>query len=386
MEELYTQVGQPINTISADISRKLESVGIKTAHHVSDYLDPKYKREKAPAYNLVEGSQNPDRGIIEAKNLLDVMHKINGNIDQLTREEAQPFYDLSKRIESAAKTVEQYCDTKGWALLKDDSSLQNKKYEKVTTELPDPSRGVAWNAWNMYVMPEIERFYNTHKEIHKAIEKLPPEEDRDQEMADAFQIYGAEMFKPLNDFNAPFKDLKYATTVKNWWRTVIRYFDHGKHAAGVMDAINSHKYLEEKEIPTNAINCLHTGCPYFVTLPDVAENQERNVQPQLELLLTHLRERHDYQIPADETLEESLGRLAPQCAIVKQNITVQVPKERDLTREQVGDKIKELVELAIKFVPAIKAFQVLCAWREETADGRVATRRMDAHPKLSDLA
>jgi hypothetical protein len=383
MEELYIQMGQPINTISADISRKLESVGIKTAHHVSDYLDPKYKREKAPAYNLVEGN-NPDIGIIDNKNLL-VMHK---DIPQIVKEEAQDFWEFAKKVTVHANAIKQLCEVNGWALNEEDA-LANKKYSKVTTELPDPKRGLAWNAWNMYVMPEIERFYNTHKEIHKAIEKLPPEEDKDQEMANAFQVYGAEMFKPLNDFNAPFKDLKYATTVKNWWRTVVRYYDHGKHAAGVMDAINSHKYLEEKEIPVDVIACLYQNqpCSYAVTLPETEEGQARNIDPQLELLLDHLKDKHEYEIDtADETLDKTLAKLAPSCVISKQMIKVQVPKERDLTREQVGDKIKELVELAIKFVPAIKAFQVLCAWREETADGRVATRRMDAHEKLSDLA
>ena len=87
-----------------------------------------------------------------------------------------------------------------------------------------------------------------------------------------------------------------------------------------------------------------------------------------------------------ETVEDTIQKLMPKLIITRQKITIQVPKDRDLTREQVGDKIKELVELAVNYVKAIQAFDLLCHWRERTADGRVASRRIDAHPKLSDLA
>jgi hypothetical protein len=383
MEELYIQNGIAINTISGEIRRRLELAGIKTAKHVNDYLDDKYKRD----YEIQSTTAITDNGDISGNNLLAILHKVNANISELTKEEAQGFYDMAKKMESAGKTVEEYCEIKGWPLLKDDY-LANKKYDKVTTELPDPSRGAAWNAWNMYVMPEIERFYNTHNEIHKALEKLPPSQDTDEDMALAFKQYGNGMIKVLNDFAAPFKDLKFATTIKKWWKTTIRYFDHGKHAAGVMDAINSHKYLEEKQIETNAINDpLHPNCSYFVTLPEETKSMQDYIQPQLELLLQHLTEKHGcYLVEPSEPLDQTLAKLAPLCTIVKQRVKVQVPKERDLTREQCGDQIKSLVELAINFVPAIRAFQVLCSWREHTADGRVATRRIDAHPKLSELA
>ena len=58
MEELYLQQGleSMVNTISSmHIAGRLESLGIKTAKHVRDYLDDKYKRDyeiTRPNYNL----------------------------------------------------------------------------------------------------------------------------------------------------------------------------------------------------------------------------------------------------------------------------------------------------------------------------------------------
>ena len=51
LEEYFIQTGQAeeIDTICRRISAKLEAAGLKTAHHVSDYLDSKYKRDKQTA-------------------------------------------------------------------------------------------------------------------------------------------------------------------------------------------------------------------------------------------------------------------------------------------------------------------------------------------------
>ena len=46
--------------------------------------------------------------------------------------------------------------------------------------MPDPCRGVAYNAWNMYVLPQEKSSFNTAEGILKAFERLPPEEDKDQ--------------------------------------------------------------------------------------------------------------------------------------------------------------------------------------------------------------
>ena len=238
--------------------------------------------------------------------------------------------------------------------------------------MPDPSRGLAYNAWNMYVLPQEKRSFNTAEGILKALERLPPEEDKDQQLADAIKGYG-QMLASMNEFKEPFKDLKYATTIKKWWKTVIRYYDHGKHAAGVMDAIASHKYLENRDLTVNAIKCPEQPCNYFATLSEDTKAMEKQARPQVELLVNHISDYHHCML--FETLEETIKRLTPSLVITRQKITIQVPKDRDLTREQVGDKIKELVELAVNYVKAIQAFELLCQWRERTADGRVASRQ-----------
>jgi hypothetical protein len=379
MEELYLSTGLPINQISRDIGRRLEAAGIATWAHVSDYLEAKYKRDYIPNYNLQNSI--PVSGEIQPNNLIeqilkkDPLHERTPDEIQFL-EETFKKYDIQREINRQAAKVRKIA-------LNDDDHLAKKEYERVTTDMPDPSRGVAYNAWNMYVIPQEKRSYNTAEGILKALERLPPEQDKDQALAEAIKGYG-EMLQALNEFKEPFKDLKYATTIKKWWRTVIRYFDHGKHAAGVMDAIASHKYLENRDLTVNAINCPEQPCNYFATLSEDTKAMVKQTRPQVELLVNHITDYHHCML--FETLEQTIDRLTRSLVITRQKITIQVPKDRDLTREQVGDKIKELVELAVNFVKAIQAFELLCEWRERTADGRVASRRIDAHPKLSDLA
>jgi hypothetical protein len=216
----------------------------------------------------------------------------------------------------------------------------------------------------------------THDEIGKKLKALPPDDEMAQAMVEPIAEYGQllrNVFEPINDFLAPLKDLKFATSKPRWWRIVTKFYDHGKHAAAVMDAINSHRFLEERDIRILKINC--PVCEYFATVTDTVDTPMHPLaRPQIKLLIDHLIDYHE------KSARYTAIKVEPGI------MTVQVPAERDLTREQVGDKIKELVELAINFVAAIKALKALCEWREKYADGRVATRRLEAHDKLSELA
>ena len=231
-------------------------------------------------------------------------------------------------------------------------------------------------------MSIIEGMYNAHKEIGKNIERIPPDAAKARAMVAPFKEYAkllSQVFKPINEFIGPFKDLKFATTKPKWWRIVLKYFDHGKHAAAVMDAIDSHKYLEERMLPVLKINCPLPTCQYFATVPDnTTDAMNPQARPQIKLLIDHVMDNH----PKAEAIAIRKMAIKVEPGIVR----IQVPAERDLTREQVGDQIKELVELAIRFVSAIRAFKALAEWREEFVDGRVASRRMEAREKLSDLA
>ena len=371
MEEFYLSQGWPhmVKEISQQISTRMELAGVKTANHVHDYLEEKYKREYTkPSYNLanaIQGEINPK------KDIEDII-----KIDPLarTKDQIQELDEYAKRIANEAEANRQAAEVRHIALDYDKDHIQGKTYEKVTTDMPEPEKKLAYHAWNNFVMPQVRTLFHTAEGILKALESLPPEDDQDKELAQAFELYG-NMLKSLNEFMAPFKDLKYATTIKRWWRSVIRFYDHGKHAAAVMDAISSHKHVEDRDIEILKISCPKEGCPYFATVPnDVTDPGDPKAESQVKLLNDHIMDSH----------ERSIGQIP--IAVTKGKITVQVPKERDTTREQVGDRIKYLVELAINFVPNIKALEVLCNWREKQGDPRVAARRIDANPKLSDLA
>ena len=269
-----------VNTISSSIANRLESLGIKTAKHVRDYLDDKYKRDyeiKKPDYNL----QNAVSGDILGNNFLSIDEIIKKDpLSERTADEIQYLEEIFKKYDIQREINRQAAKVRKIAL-NDDDHLAKKEYERVTTDMPDPSRGLAYNAWNMYVLPQEKRSFNTAEGILKALERLPPEEDKDQALADAIKGYG-QMLASMNEFKEPFKDLKYATTIKKWWKTVIRYYDHGKHAAGVMDAIASHKYLENRDLTVNAINCPEQPCNYFATLSEDIKAMEKQARPQVE--------------------------------------------------------------------------------------------------------
>lgn len=371
MEEFYLVQGWPnmVKEISQHISTRMELAGVKTANHVHDYLDDKYKRAYTkPAYNL----SNAIQGEISTKKDIEDIIKI----DPLsrTKDEIQELDEYAKRIAQEAQANRQAAEVKHIALDYDKDHIPSKQYDKVTTDMPEPQKKLAYEAWNTFVMPQVRTLFHTAEGILAALEKLPPEDDQDKQLADAFKGYGG-MLQSLNDFMAPFKDLKYATTIKRWWRSVIRYYDHGKHAAAVMDAISSHKHVEDRDISVQKISCPQEGCPYFATVANEVDTPMNPLaRSSLKLLIDHVMDNHDKKV-RKLPISITLGKM-----------TVQVPKERDTTREQVGDRIKYLVELAIKFVPNIKALEDLCNWREKEGDHRVAARRIDANPKLSDLA
>ena len=374
MEEYYLSQNWAINTISSDITQRIRTAGIITWAHVSDYLDAKYKRDY-PKYNLANSI--PVNGDILP--IIRIEQNIKKDFLTIPKEELQEIIEYGKRLEVTIKAAKQAADVRHIAY-DTDGHIPGKHYDKVTTEAPEPRETIASDIWQQQVIPIIETFASSHKEITKKIIAYPPDDPAAKAMVAPFKEYAKLLklvFEPINQFIGPFKDLKFATSKPKWWRIVIKYFDHGKHAAAVMDAIDSHKYLEARNIRVLKIQC--RACQYFATVPD---NTTSPMDPQarspLKLLIDHIMDNH----PKDTVL--AIRRMP--ISVEEGKVMVQVPAERDLTREQVGDQIKELVELAIRFVSAIRAFKALSQWREEFMDGRVASRRMDANEKLSDLA
>lgn len=377
METIYITNHQEdlIKTICRDIKRFIIESGGKNAHHVHDYLHEKYKREWSKDEEK-EKSLQPSKayvGLIDANNLLEIMLK--DPLHEATREDVQNLDEYAKIVAIYAKANRQAAVIRGIPV-NDYDPLANRKDDKIKTEMPEPRETVAWDVWENEVTPVINTLNKTHIEIGKKLKALPPDDEMAHAMVEPLREYAAflvKVFGPINEFLAPLKDLKFATTKPRWWSIVLKYFEHGKHAAAVMQAINSHRFLEERDIKVQKINC--PCCEYFATVPDIVDTpMHPQARAQLYLLRDHVMDHHDKGARHSVIMVE-VGK-----------VTVQVPKERDLTREQVGDKIKELVELAINFVAAIKALKALSDWREKYADGRVATRRIAAHDKLSELA
>jgi hypothetical protein len=310
---------------------------------------------------------------------------------KISKEECWWYIELFKKIETHKKAIEQAMEVRKIARNADEERLPKKHFDKVETDMPEPKKGVAYYVWRDEVMPAIETFYSTHHEILKDLERLPPKDDaQEQELAEGFKHYGKGIIEVINKFMGPFKDLKYATTIPNWWKAVKNYFAHGKHAAAVMQAIKSHKYMRNKTIKVNGIQCPH-NCGYYVTVPDEMAMpagvdyivNPYSMKPQITLLMEHLIEAHKFTIPKEETVKETIIRMLPEFKIGIFKTIIQVALERNFTREQTGDQINELLELALAYTQAVPAFAALCNWRVDVHDPRVATRRIDAHEPLS---
>jgi hypothetical protein len=136
MEEFYLSNGMLINRISTDISHRLEQAGIATAHHVSDYLEAKYKIERTPNYNLSSGY--PGQGIESPNNLLSFQNVDLKNIPIDTKQKA--FDVLTRFIDNIEKDARE----QHYALFKQNDSILdnfNTQYQDrkdITTPKPEP--------------------------------------------------------------------------------------------------------------------------------------------------------------------------------------------------------------------------------------------------------
>lgn len=366
LEELCLLQEQPqhIQLICSQIVAHLKQNNLEaTANHAYDYLEDKYKQ---PGYQHSRSGTGANAG----NNDIEHIRRLNP-LEERTPEQVQQFDEYAKAIAVEREANRQAAQIRKIAL--DDDKTNS---DKIKTEMPEPRETVAYTTWQNDIMPVIDTMQKTHDEIGKKLKALPPDDEMAEDMVQPLAEYATllrNVFEPINDFLAPLKDLKFATTKPRWWRIVTKYYDHGKHAAAVMDAINSHRYLDERDIKIRIIKC--PTCEYFATVPDDADTPMHPIAREaLRLLRDHQMDNHDKAVRY-LCIKAETGKM-----------TVQVPRERDLTREQVGDKIKELVELAITFVAAIKALKALSDWREKYTDGRVATRRISAHDKLSELA
>ena len=239
MEEYYLQQGQPqeISYISKKISDKLRDNGLTaTAHHVSDYLEDKYKQPEFAHNRPTIGTVLPN---------IDIEHIFRKNaLEERTPQEVQQFDDYAKLIAEEAEANRQAAQIRKIALDDDSDSLTRKHYDKVQTDIPDLNyRGAVYQQLWLLVK-DLEAY---HKDMRETLDDFgrwyDPEKVPEKPFVQAIEQFRG-YIKDVRCIIAPSKDLKYATSMHNWFHTLSKFLMHGKHAAGVMTSIPSDKHFK----------------------------------------------------------------------------------------------------------------------------------------------
>jgi hypothetical protein len=352
MEEYYLQMEQPqeIETISIKISERLKQAGLSsTAHHVSDYLDDKYKRNKSISQN-----PNPLQGIISAKFVLEDVLRKDPQLER-TKDEHQWLDEFCKRLETEREINRVAAKQKNIALDSDGDYLSKPQEDKVTTDVPDKKyRGPVYEELERFVK-DLESY---HKDMKETLEDFGRWFDPEKIPEQAFIKTIQDLRAYINDVRkiiAPWKDLKYATSMHNWFHTLLKFLMHGKHAGGVMTSIPSAKH--------------------FRTKPDGSIEAEKRP-------LT--REQVGDRVPyVEDTLEDYADS-----KVFMSEIKAYFRGTKDWDRD---DRIRrwrrEFVEkLVHAYADDGDFYNHLSIIRQKLMDEEVAARRINARPKLSNLA
>ena len=173
----------------------------------------------------------------------DIENIIKTNPEQRTPAQIQDFHDYSKWIAVEAEANRTIAVQKHIALDSDADYLSKPHDEKVSTDVPD-------NQYRGPVYEELERFVKDlesyHKDMKETLEDFGRWFDPNKIPEAAFIRTIQELRGYINDVRkiiAPWKDLKYATSMHNWFHTLLKFLDHGKHAGGVMTSIPCAKHF-----------------------------------------------------------------------------------------------------------------------------------------------
>jgi hypothetical protein len=355
IEELYLSQGRPemVNTISRTITQKLRNLGIATAEHVSDYLDEQYKQTEL-------ARDGPDKGADVNNNELEQSAKANP-FDLSAEEKRIVLKKLKKRqtaddalvksLESAAQIQKQALDYETDTF----SHSTMKGYESSRTDIPNNHyRGPVHQAMSELVI-DLGKYYYDLKETLDDVErwydpKLLPEA-RFVKMIEQLRGYILDVRKVI----APAKDLKFATSMHNWFHTLLKFLSHGKHAAAVMTSIPSSKHFKIKP----------DGTKEYDKRPLTREQVGDNI-PEIEDLL--------------ERYADSKEFLSEIVSFIRRS----GEWDRDDTiREYRREHCEKLVRY---YADNGDFYHMISNFREVTMDSEVAARRINARPTLSGLA
>lgn len=91
-------------------------------------------------------------------------------------------------------------------------------------------------------------------------------------------------------------------------------------------------------------------------------------------------------IPAWVEVQITHEQHGKHAAAVKHGIVLPDGTRRNLTREQVGDNAEEILTRAKNLLSAIPIFSALARWHSSVVEPRVAARKVELGPKLSERA
>jgi hypothetical protein len=154
---------------------------------------------------------------------------------------------------------------------------------------------------------------------------------------------------------APAKDLKYATSMHDWFHTLIKFLMHGKHAGGVMTSIPSARHFRTKADGT-------------------IEAEKRPLT----------REQVGDRVPYVEDLLEDYADSKLFLSHLKAFFRGNKEWDRDDTIRRWRREFTE--KLVRRYADDGDFYNHLSVFRELTMNAEVAARRINARPKLSNLA
>ena len=360
IEEYYLEMGQPqeIQTISERIATKLRDNGLeKTAYHVHDYLDDKYKRPYLRQQNATAGDILPNNVLehYESMNPMDLDHETKIKIIESIRKKIEIRDKEATKEEHFGKSVLQAAKVQKQAMNYNEdtfTSTTGQDYTSVHTDNPKREyKGPVHQAWAEY-FESVHRYNNTVEAILDdwkdwGIFDTPQDKEIERSLCRAI-AFETEFFDTWNNVHSHFKDLKFGTSTRNWWVILLKFLDHGKHAAAVMDPIMSHRFPEQKR-------------PFT-------------------------REQVGDEVYLKEQLLEKYGENRDFCNYIKDWFLNHPDRLYDKDEDLLSIRKEYIGKLMSKYASNEDFFEYACKFREKEMDPRVATRRIDANDTLSNLA
>jgi hypothetical protein len=356
IEKEYVLLGQEwlITDISEEITRIFRENEIRIAPWVHDLIPSRYKN--GTEQSSIQLRDQP-RDLPEQSFISDLKGFIP-NVEIVPTNQISEGYYLIKTLE---QQFEKRAALEKIALLRSDNSSpmdynndsQSGNKEPTKTDFPRPHGSLLYD--------ELELVINDLTNVRKRVFQFPPEIlEMDNELAEAWRSFRAWM--------RPALDLKYSQSTMEWLNTE-KYRDiYGKHAASVLSF----------SVTNLCANCSDEKHNEWVRMEPVFENTYQTY----DCLQCHY----------------SIDTVCPKCNISmkQQNKTAvswqcsncdgTVPINRDLTREQVGDKSSIVVDSALDIIKNIPVLVGFCKWHKDWINPRVGGRKERLGPDLSDKA